>query len=88
MKIILHLIICLPPTENDEQNVENQHGTEHHWSAGSFQNKKFPNSNDTESLEDNLELAFNERFLTFSAKKVQSLEIWLKKKNNFLKMRE
>jgi hypothetical protein len=50
MKIILHLIKCLPPTEKDEQNsnVENQHGTEHHWSAGSFQSKKFLNSNDTE----------------------------------------
>ena len=78
MKIILHLIKCLPPPEYDEQNsnVENQHGTEHHWSAGSFQNKKFPNSNDIKSLQDNLELAFNERLLLFSAKKVQSLEIW------------
>ena len=63
----MHLIKCLPPTENDEQdaNVENQHGTEHDWSAGSFQNKKFPNSNDRESLQDNLELAFNERLNIF-----------------------
>jgi hypothetical protein len=75
---------------NDEQNlnVENQHGTEHHWSAGSFQNNKFPNSNDTEPLQDNLELAFYERLLTFCAKKVQILEIWLKRKSDFMKMRE
>jgi hypothetical protein len=52
VKIILHLIKCLPPTENDEQksNVENQHEAEHQWPAGSFQNKKFPNSNYTETL--------------------------------------
>jgi hypothetical protein len=78
VKIIPHLIKCLPPTEYDEQNsnIENQHGTEHHCSAGSFQNKKFPNSNDTDSLQDNHELAFKDRLLTFSAKKIQSLEIW------------
>jgi hypothetical protein len=67
VKIILHLIKCHPPTENDEQNsnIVNQHGTEHHWSAGSFQNNKFLNSNDTKSLQDDLESAFNERLLTF-----------------------
>jgi hypothetical protein len=74
VKIILHSIKCFPPPENDERNstVENQHGTEHHWSAGSFLNKKFLNSNDIQSLQYNLELAVNERLVNFPSKKIKS----------------
>jgi hypothetical protein len=44
IKIILRLIKRLPSSENYDYNstLEDQHRTEHEFSANSFQNKRFP----------------------------------------------
>ena len=67
----------LSPPANDEMNstLEVKHGVGHQFTANSFQNKKFSDSTDIQSLKEKLESAINETLLTVAAlKKSQSLE--------------
>jgi hypothetical protein len=71
VKIILRLVKRLLPPANDELNstLEVQHGVGHQFSANSFQNKKFSDSNDIQSVIEELQPAINERLLTVPAHK-------------------
>jgi len=66
VKIILRLMKRLSPPANDELNstlvVQNAVG--HKFSANSFQNKQFPDSNVTQSLKEKLVSAIRQTLLT------------------------
>ena len=78
VKIIFRLTKRLSPPANDELNstLEVQHGVGHQFSPNSFQNQKFSDSNEIQSLKEKIEAAINERLLTVPVppKKGQSLE--------------
>ena len=66
VKIIFRLTKRLSPPANDELNstLEVQHGVRHQFSPNSFQNQKFSDSNEIQSLKEKIEAAINERLLT------------------------